>query len=330
MTEHGRQTDAISQWGSEQLALLGYVLKNEVPQLVLDTPWSYVVRFETTQGLIYLKHTPEQLSLEASIIKLLTDKFDARAPAVIAHNEQLHCFLMLDAGSPLRMLLKNKFDMALYCEAIEQFTEMQSAVADQVECLLDLGVPDWRLERFPELYKQLLDETDILKADGLSEKDIIQLQALSPVVCSLCEKLSGYSIKQTLVQSDFHDNNVLIDPETKKITFIDLGEIVISHPFFSLIGCLHQAQKHHGLTDQDESCARLLEAGLKGYAQVETPQRLQEAMGLAQVLWILHEALAQYRLRMACDEAYFLQFQRHGRLSGSLKEFMRALVASCD
>lgn len=39
-------------------------------------------------------------------------------------------------------------------------------------------------------------------------------------------------------------DNILINDKTQNITFIDLGEIVISHPFFSLIGCLRQTKKH--------------------------------------------------------------------------------------
>ncbi len=37
----------------------------------------------------------------------------------------------------------------------------------------------------------------------------------------LCKTLSDYAIKPTLVQCDFHDNNILIDEVSQKITFID-------------------------------------------------------------------------------------------------------------
>ncbi len=57
---------------------------------------------------------------------------------------------------------------------------------------------------------------------------------LLPKASILCKKLSDYSIKQTIVQPDFNDNNTLID-NVSNITTIDLGEIVISHPFFSLL-----------------------------------------------------------------------------------------------
>ncbi|MFU7598170.1 phosphotransferase [Legionella pneumophila] len=222
----------IIQWSCKYLSSHGYTLKSNLPESVQETPWSYVVRFATSDGYIYLKHTPELLALEATIIQTLHDQFHAPVPKVIAHNAELNCFLMEDAGKSLRGMLKQKFDEALLCKAIDQFTSLQISVADRVDVFLDIGVPDWRLDKFPDLYKELISQKDLLIADGLSEIEISQLEALLPKVSHLCEKLSDYSIKQTIVQPDFNDNNTLIDDISQDITIIDLGEIAISHPFF--------------------------------------------------------------------------------------------------
>jgi aminoglycoside phosphotransferase (APT) family kinase protein len=61
--------------------------------------------------------------------------------------------------------------------------------------------------------------------------------------------LSQYAIKDTIVQPDFNTNNILINPDPKKLTFIDLGEIAITHPFFSLLNFLYQAIIHHGVEE---------------------------------------------------------------------------------
>lgn len=322
ITENDNQNKAIIQWACKYLASHGYTLKNNSPENVQNTPWSYVVRFATSDGYIYLKHTPKLLALEATITQILRDQFHASVPEVIAHNAELNCFLMKDAGRPLREILKQQFDTALLCKAINQFTSIQLAVADHVNIFLDIGVPDWRLDKLPDLYNQLLLQKEILIADGLSEKEISELETLLPKVVNLCKKLSDYSIKQTIVQCDFHDNNILIADISQDITMIDLGEIVISHPFFSLVGCLRQAKKHHALTDKDDTYLRLMDACLKNFMTFESKKHLLDAFAIAHILWILYEALAQYRLRVACDEARFMSFQRHGRLSGSLKEFM--------
>ena len=315
--------EKIIQWGCKHLSSLGFTLKSNLPEKVQDTPWSYVVRFDTSDGYVYLKHTPELLALESSIIKILHDQFHAPVPEVIAHNEQLNCFLMKDAGSPLREILKVNFDAALICKAIDQFTLMQSASADHINIFLDIGVPDWRLDKLPDLYEQLLSQKEILIPDGLSESEISKLEFLRSTVSNLCEKLSEYSIKQTIVQCDFHDNNILINTVSQNLTFIDLGEIVISHPFFSLVGCLRQTKKHHGVTEQDDTYLRLMDTCLENYMKFESKNNLLDAFEVAHILWIIYEALAQYRLRIACCKKKVTSFQ-HGKLSGSLKEFMTA------
>jgi len=194
-----------------------------------------------------------------------------------------------------------------------------------VTTFLDIGVPDWRLDKLADLYKQLLAQKDLLIEDGLSEKEICELEKLLPKVSQLCKKLSGYSIKQTLVQCDFHDNNILIDDISQHITFIDLGEVVISHPFFSLAGCLRQAKLHHAL--REDMYLYLRDVCLNNYMDVDSKKHLSDAFGIAQTLWFVYEALAQYRLMLACDKVRFMSIQRHGKLSNRLKEFMTACIA---
>lgn len=199
----------IIQWGCDQLSFLGYTLKSKQPENVANTPWSYVIRFETSGGWVYLKHMPDLIALEATIIQILHDQFLANVPTVLAHSAELNCFLMKDAGRPLREILKRQFDATLLCKAIEQFTSVQIAVASHVNVFLDIGVPDWRLDKLPNLYMQLLAQKDVLIADGLSEIEIGELEALLPKISDLCKKLSGYSIKETFVQPDCNDNNTL-------------------------------------------------------------------------------------------------------------------------
>ncbi len=310
----------IIQWACKCLASLGYRLKNDLPENVKNTPWSYVARFETTDGYIYLKYMPKLIALEASIIQILRDTFHATVPIVIAHNTELSCFLMKDAGRSLRELLKEKFDATLLCKAIDQFTALQLAVADRVDVLLEIGVPDWRLNKLPDLFRNVISQKDLLIADGLSEAEVNDLEVLFPKVVYLCQKLSDYAIKQTMVQPDFNDNNNLIDDKSQNITLIDLGEIAISHPFFSLINCLHVIKKHHALTDKDGTYLRIKDACLKNYMHFESKENLSDAFSMAHVLWFVYDICAQYRLMIACGTARIVSFQQ-GKLCNLLKEF---------
>ena len=313
------------QWACNYLTSHGYELKTKLPEIVQDTPWSYVIRFATSEGLIYLKQTPEQLALEATIIQTLCEQFHASVPTVIAHNAELNCFLMKDSGKPLRGILKQNFDEALFCKAVDQFTALQIAVAEHVDVFFDLGVPDWRLDKFPKLYQQLLSQKDVLIADGLSEMELEELEKLTPILFALCKKLSSYSIKPTLVQPDFNDNNTLIDSVSQKITIIDLGEISISHPFFSLLNCLYVIKKHHALTDEDVRYLRIKDACLKNYMNFESKDRLLEALEIASLLFPIYGVFAGYRMVLACERSKFTApFQRHARPGLLLREFINA------
>src|SRR5579872_1733284 len=296
------------EWAEEYLLSNGFTLTGQ-PEHVRTTPWSSVTRFATSTGYIYLKHTPEMLALEAGIIQILHNQFHASVPDVIAHNAELNCFLMKDAGRSLREILKKKFDVVFLCKAIDQFTSLQLAVADHINLFLDIGVPDWRLDKLPDLYEQLLLKKDILIADGLSEIEISKLTMQIPIISKLCKKLSAYAIKQTIVQPDFHDNNLLINNKSQNVTIIDLGEVVISHPFFSLINCLQQVKKHHGVKDEDEAYLQIMEACLKNYMNIESKKHLMDAFAIARTLLLVYGVLATDRLMSACGKEKLMSFQ---------------------
>ncbi len=313
----------IIEWGSRYLSSHGYILKSSLPEIIQETPWSYVIRFETSDGYIYLKQTPKMIALEAIIIQVLRDQFNASVPTIIAKNAELNCFLMKDAGKPLRSILKQKFDELLLFKAIDQFTSLQIATGDYVGIFLDLGVPDWRLDKIPDLYKELLSKKEMLLAGGLTEIEITELDEMIPQVVNECERLSSYSIKQTIVQPDFNDNNNLVDETLQSITIIDLGEISISHPFFSLINCLYVMKKHHALKDEDGRYQRIKNAYLEKFEKIES--NTSDAFEIANMLFFIYEALGKYRLIMACDEAKFTpEFQRHRQISIPLRQFIIA------
>lgn len=293
-------------------------------EIVVQTPWSSVVRINTGDELFYLKTTPALIALESKIIQLLHDRFRAPVPTVIAHNPELHCFLMKDAGTSLRSILKKKFDTDLLCKAIQQFTSLQITVADHVDAFINIGVPDWRLNKMPDLYSQVILQKDLLMADGLSELEVTELEKLHPKITGLCQKLADYAIKETIVQPDFNDNNTLISDNSQNITIIDLGEISISHPFFSLLNCLYQVRKHYALTEDDHDYLQIKHACLKNYILFESEKNVVDALEIANVLWLVYGLLAHDRLIHACGQEQLLSFQR-----GKLSEMLKELIAVC-
>ncbi len=175
-----------------------------------------------------------------------------------------------------------------------------------------------------DLYKEAISQKDLLIADGLSEVEINELEVLYPKITDLCQKLSGYSIKQSIVQPDFNDNNTLVDDKLQAITIIDLGELSISHPFFSLLNCLHVIKKHHALTNEDAAYLRIKDACLKNYMHFESEKNVLDALEIAHRLWFVYGLLAQDRLIKACGKEQLLSFQQ-GKLRMMLKELVAIL-----
>lgn len=290
-------------------------------KMLLKTPWSSVMAVNTAAGTVYLKHMPEQIALEADIIKHLKNQFNASVPEVIADNKELSCFLMKDAGISLRSILKKKFNVDLMCEAINQFTKLQISIGNNVEGLLELGVPDWRVDKLTDLFGSLLEQKDLLISDGLSEDEISQLKSLRPKITLMCEKLSSFAVYDTLVQCDFHDNNILFDENTDSFTYIDLGEVVISHPFFSLAGCLWQMHKHYNVKETDDNFKKIQASCFNNFIAVNTEENVLGAFKITKLLWYVYEVLAQYRLIQACDREKIMAFQ-HSKLSKTLRDFI--------
>jgi hypothetical protein len=309
----------IIAWAKKILAITDHQLLNS--QIIVNTPWSSIIAIYTTYQTFYLKQTPKLIALEASIIKILRDYFHTSVPVIIAHNEELNCFLMQDSGRSLRSVLKNKFDPKLLCKAIEQFTLLQRSVADHIEVFLNIGVPDWRLNKFTDLYKEVISQKNLLIACGYAIVEIKELEMIIPRVTYLSAKLRNYGIKETIVQPDFSDNNTLIDPQSNNITIIDVREISISYPFFSLLNCLQQLQKHYGFTKNDPVYLEIQQACLKNYINCYGIKDVMGAFEVANKLWPIYRALAIYRLIQACGEEKLGLFHQE-KLSKALKEFV--------
>lgn len=290
-------------------------------KVIVKTPWSSVIALNIGTEVLYLKHTPKLIALEPEIIKILYQQFHACVPTVIGHNVELNCFLMKDAGVSLRSILKKSFNENLLSKAILQFTDLQIQISHDIFSLIDIGVPDWRTDKLPTLFEAAIAQKDFLLEDGLLDSEIEALKKLFPKIRELCKKLSSFLIKDTLVQPDFNDNNTLIDEKTGVISLIDLGEIAISHPFFSLINCLHVIKKHHGLTEVDEQYLQIKEACLQNFTCIESRDNIVNIFKIANALWFVYGLLAHHRLIQACHKETLTALQQ-GRLSEMLRELI--------
>lgn len=316
-------SDVVTKWGTDSLVSMGHYI-DHTPEIILTTPWSTVIRFSTPKGDFYLKQTPPAISAEPQIIQLLSEKFHASVPLVIAINADLHCFMMFDAGKVLRTTLKEKFVIDLLCQAIKEYAEIQRSTEDHVETFIKLGVPDWRLDKLPILYDQIINKTDVLKTDGMTDEELQTLQTLSPQFLAQCELLSSYGVPETIGIPDFNDNNTLLDQKTKKMAFIDWGEATITHPFFSLYNSLEQSIIHHGVKEEDQTYNKLQDVCLENWLGLTTKDQLLNAFNLSKQLRAVYDALGYYRLMTSVDQHALNSYysNKPNRLAGHLRRYI--------
>lgn len=308
------------QWAIDILNFKGYQIQSDSPDVIQDNPWSIVYCFKTNQGLIFLKQVPPRLYLEQNIINLLQTEFHANVPFIIAENKEHYCFLMKDAGIQLHHYFKQHFDADILIKTMWLYAKLQISATNKIQNFFDLGVPNWRLENLPSLYQDLINQESLLIDDGLSKEDLLKLKQLEPKLSTLCEKLASYKIKDTFGHADFHHKNILINPDTGQTTIIDLGEVVITYPFFSLHNCLYIAKENFCLTDNQYHQLQL--ACLEPWLELESQKNLFDILSIINECWSIHAVLGEYRLIKSINKTDFQKLRRQGRFSLKLRHWI--------
>jgi len=308
-------------WAKQILKKQGYCLISCFPKKIQDSPWSEVYKFEATEENIFLKKTPPALAIENNVIKLLSDKFHISVPIIIAKNKKENCFLMKNAGISLRSYFKQYgFDQEIFIKTLNDYSAFQYQTINSTENFLKFGVPDWSANKIATLYEEVVHQKDFLSQIGLTLDEINQCHHLIPIFSHICKQLFQYKIPNTFNHCDFHDNNILIDPVTQKTTLIDLGEVEITHPFFSLSNALRQIRSHFQLTEQE--CETLQEEALKPWLKLESKANVVIIMDLIRQCSLMHHLLSIHRIMKAVDPIAFQTLARERRFANKLRLFL--------
>lgn len=293
-------------------------------QLIIETPYSTVYRIATKQCDFYLKQTPEALFIEAKMLKFLKQSGCDNTPELLAANNILHCFLMKPCGDEsLRHIFNGTIELNHLILGISNYTKIQRTLENKIEQLLSLNIPDWRLNIFPELYAKLTKQNNLLTDDGLTKKEIEQLQQRTSMCAELSNQLSQCNLPQTINHCDFHDNNMLLDRKSGAITIIDWGEAVISHPFFSLHGCLWNSTYFNNLTPSSPLYEKLQAQCISPWLDTHDGPTLNKAFNLSHQLRGIFAALAYERLYIATNnQPETVQQKKKGAIAGCLRSFL--------
>lgn len=294
--------------------------------VVVEAPWSSVLRINTLERTLYLKQTPPDLFIEVDIINKCRQLCKITSiPEVIAANGDLHCFLMEECGDvSLRTLFDGHLEIDLLIQGLHVYKEIQQATAPYLNAFLQSGVPDWRLEKFPKLYQGLVRDETFLQVHGLEMAQIRTLQGATKYIETLCQDFSTYGIPECLDHSDFHDNNMIYSKVTKGICIVDLGETSITHPFFSLAACIKATSDRYQLETGSSDYQKLYDTCFEGC--LSTTKDLKKANWITQQLLPIYFIFAEMRLINATNpEALEKIERRKNRLKEAYLWFIKNL-----
>lgn len=312
------QQATVVAWAKNYLNINGCTLQDS-PEMVHEEPWACVHRISTSTGVFYLKQMVPSFAIEPDLINVLKHSFPALLPEIVSINKALHCFLMRDAGTPLRTILCNHYQVDLAIKGLTVYATIQQGAANHTDALLDLGVSDWRLATMPSLYLALLNKDSFLKSDGLMQTEIDQLKSFHHRVAALCHQLAQYSIPETIEHGDFHDNNILINVHNDLIVN-DWGEAVITHPFFSCVDFLVSAARQHNIIEGSETYNVLRDGYLNHWLAFENKDRLFDAFNLVKQLGYIKYSLSFYPITQC--PGWHESGQNKGRITQALRLFL--------
>ncbi|CEG57791.1 aminoglycoside phosphotransferase family protein [Legionella fallonii] len=318
-----KNNDAATQWALDYLE--SHDCKLVAIQKIVEPAHSIVKKISTSQGVFYLKQTPPALFLEPDTISLLQDQGCQHIPTVIAKNDRYHCFLTAACGDvSLRVQFsKDSIDMDLLARGISHYVSIQRTLENDTPKLIAFGLHDWRLDKFPLLYRELIQETDLLIADGLSQKEITTLNQAYDLCVEQCERLSQYKIPETINHCDFHDNNILLDSKTGELSIIDWGETVIGHPFFSLNTCLWNLTYFHNVKPDDFRYQTLQRFCVSSWLDSHEESDLITAFTITNDLLGVFAALSYKRMYDATsNQSKTVQEEHPGSIAGCLRSFL--------
>lgn len=260
--------------------------------------WSTVMQVPSNIDMLFFKATAPETQHEIGLTQKLAEWYPSDMPDLISVDTTRGWMIMRDGGEPLRAAIKPTQNIGLWEPAITRYAELQIGLAEHVDEILALGIPDHRLVNLPTLYARLIaDENSLMigQEKGLAIDEYHHLKDLLPRFEGLCDELAAFGIPDSLNHGDFHDGNVL--HKDGRITFFDWGDADVTHPFVSLRTFFVSIEMALDLEDFafTPGMAALLELYLKPFQRFASRGELLKAYSLSKPVASIVKTLAWFQ-----------------------------------
>ena len=290
--EHPDWLEQATAWIHAQLEAQGTDITGPI-EILHQRPWSTLARLSTTNGTVYFKAPAPAYPYEAALTQALARwRPDCTVPVLAVDLDQ-GWLLTADAGTTLRDIGRTPGQVEHWLKVLPLCAELQIEMAARVPELLALGMPDRRLSILPQLYAQLLEDSDNLRVGlepGLTPEEFQRLRDLQPGVAGLCEQLASAGLPETLTHEEVHDGNVLVNG--RRYIFIDWSDSSVAHPFFTMLVTIRAAAHRLELAEEGPEMIRLRDAYLEPWTRFATRPTLLSAFGQAYRLGMANRALS--------------------------------------
>jgi hypothetical protein len=230
-------------------------------EVVRDRAWATTSRIPTAGGPVWLKASAPSHGFEPELVARLARVRPDLLPRVLGCDAARGWLLLADAGTQFDELGNPP---ELWLGLLPRYAELQRD-ADLPE-----AVPDRTLERWPELYEDLVRSEPPLEPGELE-----RLRRFAPRFAEICIELGAFGLPAAIQHDDLHHKNAYVDGESLRI--VDWGDASRSHPFVSLVVTFRFLEERTGLRPGDPWFAKLRDAYLEPWGD-----GLVEAFELAQ------------------------------------------------
>jgi len=250
--------------------------------------WSTIMKADSSVGALFFKATAGETLYEAALTQKLAGWIPESLPSLISLDINRGWMLMQDGGEQLRASIRQTGDVMLWEPVITAYADLQINLAEHIDEILEVGIPDHRLEVLPALYSQLLIDTESMLIDqekGLTSSEYKQLAGMTGRVEQLCGVLADFGIPESINHGDFHDGNVLV--KDGRITIFDWGDADVTHPFISLRTWFVSMEISLGLDDfapPTPEMTKLLHRYLECWDEYGAMDRLLKAYAISRPL----------------------------------------------
>lgn len=220
----------VSAWISASCDAAG--LERSGPVRLRARMWSAVMRVPCVGGDVWFKQNAPRNGFEPALLEELARLRPHHPSALIAADPDNFRSLSRDVGDRLDVLLERDPDVTHLHTPLRRYAQLQRELAEHVEALLAIGVPDGR----PDRIEHLLDDVLSYAPRGALDEDTLRhVAAKRTELRAWGEELAALTAQgapATIDHQDLHPGNLLGDPNDAHP--FDWGDATIGSPFGSI------------------------------------------------------------------------------------------------